>query len=298
MRNNCIKLCNGIACLLALLGQFSVAKAQPQVQLTPSKVSAIAPGTVIGEQAPDGWNYLLFKNSSSIGAGDLEYASDSIKNLASFLSSAMVANVESSATPGTPANYAIKDVGYGLVARIGKLDKVVSYETYEDLGANFGILEGMALSAAEKRLNRLQVCAKTATMYLVDSPTLVHRNGTHQDAIVRHAILVEMRTGSIVTLVWFIEPGKNKQPGQVISDIDFLPPNSDLKVVLHIDRKQFSLGVITERALALNRMTWGETQIKVPSGLGPLAVLPKFNREQLADLETQLRTLIRPSSNP
>lgn len=269
------------------------------VQVTPSPISFIQPGTIVGNDAPDGWSHLLFKNHSEIGTGDLQAASDHIKHLASFLASAMVAKVE--LTPPVDANppsYAIAQIGYGLLAKIDQVEKVISYETYEALGADFGLLDGIALSAAEKRLQRLQISARTATMCLVDAPTIILLDQKHQEAWVRHAVLVDPRSGQVNTLVWFFLPAKEKQPPRLLSDIDLLPPNSDLHVVLHIDRSKFSLGMITEKALALNQMMWGKSQLTFSDSLQPLAPLAKFNQPQLLDLEGQLRFLLQASQLP
>jgi hypothetical protein len=279
--------------LTTLIANLHFLNAQESTAV-PRKISLIKPGTIISNQAPEGWSYMLFRNTSTVGAGDLDAASNTIKHLANFLGSVMVAQVESTSPRGAPANFIIKDVGYGLFSRVGQLDKVVSSATYQQLGAKFGLLESIALSSAEKRLNSLLITAQTPTMSIVDSPTMVFAREKHVEVTVRHAILVDSRTGNVVTLIWFIEPGTHRQPHRVISDIDVFPANADISIVLHLDRREFALGVITERALALNGMTWSKTQIPMPQETTLLSVLPSLSSAQSTQLESQLRALLAP----
>ena len=262
-----------------------------KLDVRPTKIKRIEPGTVIGNSAPTGWTYLLFKNQSSIGAGDMDAASDMLKKLASLFSSVMVANVVPN---DSQTEYIFAEIGYGLYTQVGNENMIVSVATYKKLGAQLSLVQSMGLSQAESRLDQLSITARTESLVIVDANSTVLLNGKHQNTMVRHAILLNQQTGKVVTLVWFFYPDDRRKAGEILSEMDCIEPNSLVDVVLHLDKSEFSFGLPTEKALALNKMMWGTKQIALPQELQALGRLPVFNETALRQFEAGLRQVISP----
>ncbi len=262
-----------------------------KVDVKPSKVKRIAPGTVIGEGSPKGWTFNLIRTQSAIGAGDLDAATDLIKNLASLYSSILVANVVPNENR---TRYVFCRDGYGLYTKVGGKNVIISSDTAKEQGASLSVLQTVALSQREARVDQLTVSARTESMALVDSRTTVLLDGKHQEVMVRHALLLNQQTGRVRTLIWFYLPESGRKVGKVLSEIDVWEIQSLMNVVLHLDKSEFVLGLVTEKAIALNKMAWGPLQIPMPKELDSLARLSLFSEEKLLQLEAGLRSVAAP----
>ncbi len=57
---------------------------------------------------------------------------------------------------------------------------------------------------------------------------------------------------------------------------------------MHADASEFAFGMMTENALAMDRLFRGHTQLRFPPDLLPLAERSRFTPESAAELEAQL----------
>jgi hypothetical protein len=63
--------------------------------------------------------------------------------------------------------------------------------------------------------------------------------------------------------------------------------------VLHVDAGEFSLGVPSESAFALDRIPQGQKRLAVAEDLKPLAGRMRLTEDMAGQLETKLRAALR-----
>jgi hypothetical protein len=258
----------------------------------PRPLDRIPPGTVIIDRPPPGWSHLIAKVHSRVGAGDVDQVSDLVADLASFLFSAVVANVESH-DKGGQVHYRLTRLAVGIGIRIDGRDIIISKETQKRLGANLDLLHRLGLGRAQDRLNQVLLLAQSDTMAVFDSPSQVFLNGRHQKGVIRHAVLVDEMTGELTTLFWFIARDEEGRYHRAVNFLDWLPPGKVDHCILHIDAREFVLGVITEDAIAWNELPSGPVQFAIPRTVEEIAIQPQFSRQMSQVLEKELREILR-----
>lgn len=258
--------------------------------VTPQRLALIPAGTVIDQQAPKGWTHLLNKAHSKVGAGDINAMNPQTTQIATFLFSALVANVQAHQVPGQ-TRYRLAALAVGVGTRIRNQDVIISSDSAERLGAGLSLLQRIALRRTEARLAEVQSLVRSETMMIFDSPTQVQRDGRHRSGILRYTVLVDEKTGHLTPFFWFVAIDEQGRYASSADTFELLPPNKIEECVLHIDGREFSLGLITEKAIALNRLPAGVKQFPIPEGLKPTVTRARFTRETANDVESYLRTL-------
>lgn len=259
-------------------------------QLTPTPIAVLPPGTVVPNGPPEGWTHLIIKSRSRVHSGDVDHLSDTLKHLASFLSSALVLRISppSSESP----NYRLDEVAFGISTRIDGKDTIISSSTQAQLGAKLGFMERTGLARAEARLSGLLVAARSDTMIVLDAPTQLLRNGRHRVVIFRSCVLLDRPTGGVETVTYAIDLDGSQRYGDVISPVSWLAPNCEEEILLHVDANEFVLGLITEKALAMPHLTKGQMHLSMPDEWKPLAAQQVFTVETFEELERRLRDLL------
>ncbi len=266
-------------------------KSDSAYDVTLRRLEQIPPGTVIDNEAPKGWSNLLIKSYSRPGAGDMKQLSAAADRLTRLLFTAIVADVKPEKSGGDGKGYKLAKVAVGLGTRIGDKDMVVTPDTQRRLGAGLGLLGRVVLRTAQEKLGDITIVARSATLMIFDSPSLMVVDGKHKPIVLRYAVLVEERTGRLNTLVWALgrEDGKYSDP---IGAIQWLPPNLTGDCLLHVDGNEFSLGQPTEKAFAIMAPPKGQKEIRVGDDLKPLVVRSRFTTATAAELENKLREAI------
>jgi hypothetical protein len=258
---------------------------QPMFDLTPKPIALISPGTVTSTGAPNGWTHLLASSHSRVHSGDVEHLNDTLRHLASFLSSALVLRVE----PGPP--YRLGEIAFGIAAVIDGKDTVVSSETQEKLGARLNFLERIGLSRAEARLPGLLVAARSETLIVLDAPTQMLRDDRHVNVIFRSGVLLDSQTGDVVVLTWVVDLDGSGGYGGVSSPVAIVPPGCRTDILLHVDAREFVLGMVTEKALAAPGPPQGRTELEMPEEARPAAARRVLSAEDFELLEKTLQML-------
>jgi hypothetical protein len=173
---------------------------------------------------------------------------------------------------------------------------ILSPERQRALGADLGFLERAVLSRAHEKLRDVQVVARSDTLTLIDAPNWLQRDGKHVSVILRYAVLVDPDTGKLDTLLWVIDRDEQGGYRGAAGPMEWLPPNKQEDCVLHVDAKEFSLGVPSERAFALNRIPQGRKQVALPDSLKVLAGRMRLSQDMAAQLEQGLREVLKPAA--
>jgi hypothetical protein len=279
------------ALLLACLAAFACSEDRKEAadyDVAVHRIDLIPAGTVIGKEAPSGWSHLILKSHPRAGAGDYRLLSEDSTRLAGLLFTAIVADVKEER-----GRYHLDHVADGMGTRIGDQDVIVTPDSQERLGAGLGFLARIVLSTAQERLQEVQLVARSPTFALIDAPNLMLRQGRHRPVVLRYAILVEEKTGRLDTLLWLLD--RNDRGGYTgpVGPADWLAPAKIDDCVLHVDRREFTLGTPTEKAFAMNRLPRGEKQVAFPASLKGLASRTHFSAATAADLEAGLRAALK-----
>src|SRR5262245_61107658 len=83
-----------VACSVTDFACTQTGGSRPVYSVEPRRVGLIQPGTVVGNEPPQGWSHLVIKSFPHPAAGDLAQLSETSNRLASFIITAFVANVK------------------------------------------------------------------------------------------------------------------------------------------------------------------------------------------------------------
>jgi hypothetical protein len=265
--------------------------------VTRRRVDFIPPGTVIAKEAPRGWSNLVIKSFPRPGAGDVQQLSQQTTQLASFLFTAILADVRQD--QATRGHYRLARLGVGMGANVGGRDLIISPETQSRLGANLGFLGRRVLSEAQDKLRAVILVGRSNTMGIVDAQTVMVRGDRHRHVTLRYALLVDADNGRLDTLLWVIDHDQRGGYSGVGSNMEWLPANKQEDCILHVDANEFNaLGIPSDLAFAMNRLPQGEKQIPLPDDLKALAAQPTLTPATARDLETRLHALLGKSPVP
>lgn len=261
--------------------------------VSPRPIELIPPGTVIGKEKPAPYTHLIIKTYPRLGAGDMSSVNDMTKELAAFLHTSVVAKVGQYDASGE-RRYRLEQVATGFGANVpGRGDTVLSPDTERSLGANLNFLQRVVLSKCYEEQQKCRYVVRSDTMAIVDTPAIMLRENQHRRVIIRYAILVSERSGRLDTLVWMIDLDSQGRYGETAGEISWLPPNMILDGVLHVDAKEFTLGLPSDLAFASVKPPRTERSVPLPEAFAPLSALPQFTAEQAKGVEVQLWTILQ-----
>lgn len=261
-----------------------------EVDVTLRHVASIEPGTVIGDKAPRGWSNLILKSHPRVAPDSKDKVSASTAKYAGFLFTAILADVQPTQQP---QGFALSNFAVGVGTRLNGLqDVILSSDTQERLGAKLGFLEKQVLSGGEKQLTQMRCVARSRSMAILDTPSVMVVGGKHQKVTLRYMLLVEPRSGRLDTLLWALEDAERAEESEPLTPIQWLPPDKIVDCQLHVDPKEFTFGIPSSLAFAMIEMPQAQQVLQFPKQLKTTAAAMKFSAERAQALETGLRRLL------
>jgi len=244
--------------LLAAAGWITAASpvaAQPLARLT-----KIADGAVVdGDQVP-GWSHRVLLARPKVAAGEIEAASDLVKQHAELLSFVLVAEVEPTADHAPP-EHVLKDVGVGLATEIDGQLRVVTgpVAPHEQplRSAQLGFIANRVVTAAERSLDEMRIVVRRTTLILFDSPAVIHLNGSNRHAVIRSMIWIDPPSGKLHHALWAMQPGRQRAWEPALEHGVYLPVPFQEDRILHVEGQQFRFGIPTATAFGLARLPPG-----------------------------------------
>ncbi len=284
-------LLGGIAAACPVRGQGDAGLARYDVAIRP--ISLIPPGTVIENKAPSPYTHLIVKSYPRLGAGDLHAVNGTTKELASFLHTSLLARIGTVGVNGQQ-RYRLEDVATGFGTNIrSRGDAIISPETQQQLGADLGFLARLVLQKCYEEQQKCRYVVRSDTMAIVDTPVIMRRGDVNRKIVIRYAFLVSERSGRLDTLLWMIDTDRQGRYMGVAGEIQWLAPNKIVDCVMHVDAREFTLGVPSDVAFACVKEPQGERSLAVPEGFVPLAAAPQFTKEQARSAEIWLWGLLQ-----
>jgi hypothetical protein len=260
----------------------------PSCDVRPRPLEQIPPGTAVGNHAPAGWTHLILKSRPRAAAGDVGLLTAEQASLASLLFTAIVADVQNET-----GNYCLARLAVGMGVRVGESDLIVTPASQGRLGAKLDFAGRIILARAQDKLAQLVTLARSPTFAIFDAPNLMLRGGRHRPVVLRYAVLVEPGTGRLDTLVWLLDRTEEGDLHGPIGAAQWLSGSRADDCVLHIDSREFTLGIPTEQAFALARLPAGQREAEIPDRLRGLASRQRLSAAAARDLENGLRSLLQ-----
>jgi hypothetical protein len=294
----CLRLA---ACAGPLLGiasapaqQATPVRPRPDVDARVVPLETLAPGTVVGVDAPAGWSHLILAAYPRIGQGDVSQVSRMVRELGELITFNMAAQVTRSPSTTGPAGWRLARVGWGLGTRINGRNTIVTYETCEKLGADLGFLGQEVLRRNQQGLQASFVrVAWTQNMSVCEHGGLVLHRNEHRWMTIRHAILVSRSSGRLTTLVWLLDQASADTCRLAEDRLQLLPPALQEDRIFNVKADRFTLGIPANDAFAVARIPQG-TPLPIPTTLRSLAALRRYDAQQVVQLEEGLAKLLEP----
>jgi hypothetical protein len=253
-------------------------------ELAPRGFDRIPAGTVVGDKAAEGWTHIVSVAKPSLGSGDVDQAPGPAVSLTDMFWPAILAKVKKDGQ-----GHVLDTVAIGYALPVG--DKRVIATSTDRAGAKLGLFGPQVMKENEKFLDDSRQPAYTATMQVFDIPGLVLRDNEHRPMFIRHAVLVNPKTGELASVHWLMEKEGDEAYPLADAEAQVLPPNYREDRVLNVKADKISFGIPSPDAFAQVRLGQGRAAKWTPA-LKQTAGLKKFTTKTAADLEAGLRELI------
>ena len=259
---------------------------QAEYDVTSRPPEAIPPGTVVGREPPPGWSRIVIKSLPRVRPSDRAKVSDYTARMAGWMFTAFLADVRDE--PGGSPPRKLRAVAFGLGCSVpGQGDTVVTPEQPD--GADLDWVKRTILRKGYERQRQVLVVFLGPTAGLVDTPVWYRLRGKNTLVRFRYALLVDGPGGPLDVLVWRLDPGGGlaEQPACV-----WLRPNTIDEAELIVDPAEFTLGVPSEAAFAVDDLPPGRPAGALPADLRKLAAATRFTPDAARELETGLRRFL------
>jgi len=254
--------------------------------LTPKPAPEIAPGTVVGTTAPQGWSHLVIKSLPRVRADHRAGLRDITVEKAAWMFTAFLADV----TREPDGTFTLKRLGLGLGAKGDHGDTVVTSDTAWKRGVSTGPFGGMILDKGYAVQRRAVLPLWSAGFGLLDTPVWFKCGDTNRLVRYRYALLVDRPTGRLDVLMWSLGadgPGCGR-----LAEVVRIAPNTIDLAELVVDRRKAGVLFPDDDAFAVEQLPPGARR-PLPDDLRQLAGTTRFTQESARDLEAGLRRLVR-----
>jgi len=192
----------------------------------------------------------------------------------------------------TPQRFRLSEVGVGHSVQVGSRWIVIRPDDYEAHGVRLSFFERQILAENQRQFSEIRTVARMSTLLMFDVPALILYDGKHQDFDMRHLVWIDSRTGRLFTLIWLLQSQSTREgdqigPAQVVATepLCWWDGSQMEDRAIHVDQREFTLGIPGKRAFALEKMPSGRAIEWSPSAL-QLAGLPSYDQASMRALLT------------
>ncbi len=257
-----------------------------------------AAGTIVVDPSAERWNRVVLLARYRVASGDVTVLSTSIRQAVTEFIETVLATVESYSDEKTgETRYRLAEVGIAYSSeQDGKL-KVLTRDTAEELGFKLNFIQRQILFVSEKLIDNVHLVARTSTLTIFDTPTVMLRDGEHRSFIIRYFVWVDSRSGAAGSMTWLLERDTDQTSVVATEPIRQLPPAFHEDRRYHVDSNEFTFGIPSKRAFALESLPPGRPLAWAPDAIR-LAALPSYSMDDLRELTVALNGAIANSQTP
>lgn len=250
-------------------------------------VVLIDAGTVINAPNASRWNRTILLAKPRISSGDIGQLSESIRQAASLFVLSIVATVDQD-PQATEPQFRLAEVGVGYSVQVADQMKVVHSNDYASHGVNLSFISRQMLAENERQVGNIKTVVRANSLLMFDVPAMLLQNNKHADFTMRHLIWIDTKTGKLATMVWLLQRDRTNKLIVVSTEpIRRLEPNTLEDRAIHVDGGEFTVGIPSKRAFALESMPPGK-QIAWTQAAEQLAA---FETYDIANIQSLLRAL-------
>lgn len=285
--------------VMLALGSSSTIDAQPPATPFAKSIVRIDAGTVLNAPNPTRWNRVILLAKPRIASGDIGQLSESIRQAASMFVLSIAATVDQDPLV-QESKYRLAEVGMGYSLTINNQQTVVHSDNYQAYGAQLSFFQRQMLAENERQLGTIKAIARGNSLLMFDVPALMLVKDKHVDFTIRHLIWIDTKTGKLATMVWLLQADRAKQLSVVSTEaIRWMESSTVEDRAIHVDGAEFTLGIPSKRAFALEQMPPGRPIAWVP-GASSLAAQEAYTLESIQALLRALNEANRASqaNNP
>ncbi len=241
-----IAICAGLLAILSMVPQ--VVNAQP-VPISRLPAGIVVPENSTSSMGSGPWNRLILLATAELSSGDLDRMSGLVQGYATLFHIVYLARVEAQ-----PTGFTLAEVGIGFARKFEGRLVTVSSNSPEPASADLGFIQRQLLRANENAVERITIIAQNQQAQLIEAPTLMTGAEGHREVQVRFLININAK-GELRTAVW--RQSADSAQGVHDSRLVLLAPNLHELRRMHVDGREFTLGMPSPRAFALEGLPPG-----------------------------------------
>jgi hypothetical protein len=250
----------------------------------------IPPGTLIGEQAPDGWTHLISIAKPRLGSGDVDALPSMAAELAETFSLVILARVGKD----DDNTFMLEKVALGNAMEIAGNMTVVNSQSQDELGANLGFLGKRVLKSSEDMLAEVRMVARYRNLVVFDTPALLLVGDRHRSLWIRNVVWISPENGALGSVLWAMQ-GNSNIGYSLVPDKKYivqLPANLREDRVLNVDKDHITFGIPSMDAIAMAELPPG-TKYPFPPSFEQIATINDFTPENMQSFAAELSNALR-----
>lgn len=268
---------------LWILGSGSTISAQNAPVSFAKSIVSIDAGTVINAPNASRWNRTILLAKPRIASGEVGQLSDGIRQAASMFVLSIAATVDQD-PQATDSRFRLAEVGVGYSVPVANQLTVLRSNNYAAYGVDLSFIHRQMLSENERQIGNIKTVVRANSLLMFDVSAILLQNNKHVDFTMRHLIWIDTRTGKLATMVWLLQADREKRLSVVSSEpIRWLEPNTMEDRAIHVDGAEFTVGIPSKRAFALEAMPPGRP-IAWTRAAATLAALESYDINNIQEL--------------
>ncbi len=253
------------------------------------RLSPIKPGTTIdSKKAVSDGSQLVLLAKPRVAAGDVNSASAKVRNYASMFNMVLIAKTSRDSS----GEYRLNDLAVGNGVRRNGGWTIVSSDSHEEHGVELDFFARQVLSRSEGSLRQARVLAIGDSYRVFDAEAIVRHDSDHQRMKIRHIVWVNKKSGRLATMQWLLRPAPGGGLQMVEDVVHALPPKYLEDRVFSVKADEFTFGVPSEKALAIDKLPSGKL-VPVTPELKKLASVASYSGETEELLVAELNRAIQ-----
>jgi hypothetical protein len=253
----------------------------------------IEPGTPIDVKESTDWTDLVIRNGLKITEGESgENREQWNQRLAGFSLGVLARVTPFEADSEYAGLYGLDHVAMGWFREIDGQWIVISSKTQMDLGADLSSFEALMLAMQEIECDAtVSVVARSATALIYDVQRFFAFGDQHVEGILRHAVLVDPRTGELAVFMWRVPLEEVSRAHE--SPIHLLPESLVTDMHLRLTPgKGGALSFSSAKDFAIVEVPPGREEFPVEGELATIAYAPRITPKSARELDRRLRATL------
>ncbi|QDU86883.1 hypothetical protein Pla175_02370 [Pirellulimonas nuda] len=263
-----------------------LAAAAGGLDLQPAPIDRVPAGLDFTEAPPAGWTHLPIVATLSISSGDTGAASGLVSKYAQMFGTVVMASVDRNQAGA----HRLGRVAIGVM-----IPWRGAYRTVDAKSQEIGFVGRQAMPSIIKKLDAITRVARYDSAVVFDVPALMADDGRHVERVVRHFVWCSPKTGDLATAVWLIDASDPARRRLVEDSFVWMPSGYIDRRRLHVDGREFTLGIPGERAFAVESLPAAD-RAKFSPKMAEVAALAEFDKQTLFQLASELAKSIQAAS--